>query len=407
MALLLNSSGLVNEIATAILESAIRPYEEFALATAFQIVAACAQGSYCLPDGRPLCLYQMVLAPASAGKGAYVNAAKETIKKVFPRLLGAEPGSREGLRFILHEWNAKTLVIDEFQGFLEKLSDDSNVHIRGVADDFKEIWPGVSSLLGIITKTSSSPPLENPKLGVFGVGTPTGVAKSMTGGVITDGLLSRFNIFTITEICKKRITVPPFNPEPFRLRLLDLVDEGKNAKAEVVLDTWFEKWRAAKTQDKHVPQALATRCLNIDPDALDLVRFRDEVWECYLIAEPNSARGSVYDRGSSRGLQYAALHCLGRGSTTINLKDVQVGLNFAEISINHTLKLIEEESAESPEEKDVKRILKQLRKEPMTMRDLRRYSHLVGQRFDRALKHLIDSGQVASAQGLLHCIDDN
>ena len=407
MSLVSKTTGLVNEIATALLDCAVRPYEEFALATAFQTIAACAQGSYCLPDGRPLCLYQMVLAPASAGKGLYVNAAKELIKSVFPRLLGAEPGSREGLRFILHEWNAKTLVIDEFQGFLEKLSDDSNVHIRGVADDFKEIWPGVSSLLGIITKTSSSPPLEQPKLGIFGVGTPTGVAKSMTGGVVTDGLLSRFNIFTVTEITKKRLTVPKFDPGPFRLRLLDLVDEGKNSMAEVVCETWFEKWRMAKTQDKHMPQALAKRCLNIDPDALEIVRLQDEQWEHWLIADPEGSRGSIYDRGASRGLQYAALHCLGRGSTTINVKDVQVGLNFAEVSIHHTLKLIDEESAESPEEKDTKRMLKQLRKRPMTTRDLRRFSNIVGTRFDKAFSHLLASGQIVSLQGLIHCTEYN
>jgi len=407
MSLVSKTTGLVNEIATALLDSAVRPYDEFALATAFQIVAACAQGSYCLPDGRPLCLYQMVLAPSSAGKGAYLGAANETIKRVFPRLLGAEPGSREGLRFILHEWNAKTIIFDEFQETLSKFSDASNVHIHGISSDWKEIWPGVGSLLGIITKTSSSPPLERPRLGIFGVGTPTGVAKSMTGGVVTDGMLSRFNIFTIEKICRKRTNIQKFDPEPFRLRLLELVEEGKNRKEEVVLDTWFEKWRAGKTLEKHLPQALASRCLNIDPDALEIVRLQDEHWEAYLIDDPTSARGSIYDRGASRGLQYAALHCLGRGSTTINVKDVQVGLNFAEVSIHHTLKLIDEESAENPEEKDTKDILKQLRKRPMTRRDLMRSSHLVGERFKRAVRHLEDSEQIVKMQCLYHCKEYN
>ncbi len=402
-----DTSGLVNEITNAILDSAVRRYDEFALATAFQIIAACAQGSYCLPDGRPLCLYQMVLAPSSSGKGVYLNAAKECIKAAFPRLLGAEPGSREGLRLILHEWNAKTIIFDEFQDTLSKFSDDSNVHIHGISADWKEIWPGVSSLLGIITKTSSSPPLERPRLGIFGVGTPSGVAKSMNGGVVTDGLLSRFNIFTIEKICAKRATLPRFDPKPFRLRLLDLVDEGKNSKSDVTNDSWFEMWRTAKTQDKHEPQAFASRCLNIDPAAQDLVRSQDEQWELYLIDDPNSARGSIYDRGASRGLQYAALHCLGRGSTTISLKDVQVGLNFAEISIHHTLKLIDEESAESKEEKDCKKILKQLRKEPKNSRDLRMSSHVVGINFDRALTHLLKTGQVQQTGALYHCRIDN
>jgi hypothetical protein len=400
-----NTTGLVNELACAIIDSAIRQYEDFALAAALQVVAACAQGSYLLPDGRPLCLYQMVLAPASAGKGAYVGAVKDTLKRVFPRLLGAEPGSREGLRFILHEWNAKTLVIDEFQGFLEKLSDESNVHIRGVADDLKEIWPGVGNLLGIVTKTSSSPPLEQPKLGVFGVGTPTGVAKSMTGGVISDGLLSRFNIFHVEEIHKKRVSVPRFNPDPFRLRLLDLVNEGQNKNGDVTHDSWFERWRTGKTLDKHEPQALATRCLNIDPDAQELIRLQDEHWEQFLIADPNTASGSVYDRGASRGLQYAALHCLGRMSTTINLTDVQFGLNFAEVSINHTLRLIDEEAAESKEEKDCKKILKQLRKKPMNRRELMRASHLILANFNRAIDHLSESGQVRQTGEFYHCTD--
>ena len=404
-----DTSGLVNEIATAIFASAFRGYEDFALASAFQIIAACAQGSYLLPDGRPLCLYQMVLAPASAGKGAYIGAVKETIKAAFPRLLAAEPGSREGLRFIMHEWNAKTLVIDEFQGFLDKLGDDSNPHIKGIADDFKEIWPGTSGLLGIATKTTSSPALKRPRLGVLGVGTPSGVAKAIKGGVVSDGLLSRFNIFHIARVVESVSRGrPEFNAEKYRIRLFTMAKEGMNEKAgcDVTHESWFDRWK--KEQPEHEPQALSSIRMSIEPDADELIEYHQKQWERYLISEPESAAGAVYDRGATRGLQYAALHCLGRGDTCIRLKDVQVGLNFALVSIENTLRLIDEEVAECKEEKDCKTLLKTLRKHgPLISRELRSKSHLYGNMFTNALAHLTATGEVQQTGALYHCRIDN
>ena len=404
-----DTSGLVNEIATAIFASAFRGYEDFALASAFQIIAACSQGSYLLPDGRPLCLYQMVLAPASAGKGAYIGAVKETIKAAFPRLIASEPGSREGLRFIMHEWNAKTLVIDEFQGFLDKLGDDSNPHIKGIADDFKEIWPGTSGLLGIATKTTSSPALRRPRLGVLGVGTPSGVAKAIRGGVVSDGLLSRFNIFHIARVVESVSRGrPEFNPEKYRTRLFTMAKEGMNEKAgcDVTHESWFDRWK--KEQPEHEPQALSSIRMSIEPDAEELIEYHQKQWERYLISEPESAAGAVYDRGATRGLQYAALHCLGRGDTCIRLKDVQVGLNFALVSIENTLRLIDEEVAECKEEKDCKTLLKTLRTHgPLISRELRSKSHLYGNMFTNALAHLTATGEVQQTGALYHCRIDN
>jgi hypothetical protein len=400
-----DTSGLVNEIATAIFASAFRGYEDFALASAFQIIAACAQGSYLLPDGRPLCLYQMVLAPASAGKGAYIGAVKETIKAAFPRLISAEPGSREGLRFIMHEWNAKTLVIDEFQGFLDKLGDDSNPHIKGIADDFKEIWPGTSGLLGIATKTTSSPALKRPRLGVLGVGTPSGVAKAIKGGVVSDGLLSRFNIFHIARVVESVSRGrPEFNPEKYRIRLFTMAKEGMNEKAgcDVTHESWFDRWK--KEQPEHEPQALSSIRMSIEPDAEELIEYHQKQWERYLISEPESAAGAVYDRGATRGLQYAALHCLGRGDTCIRLKDTQVGLNFALVSIENTLRLIDEEVSECKEEKDCKKILKQLRnKGPQKGRVLRSNSNLYEPNFSRALNELILRDEVMEVEKIFYC----
>jgi len=392
------ADGLVKVLAHDILNSSIRQYEMFALASACQIIAACAQGSFSLPDGKPISLYQMILAPSSAGKGSYIEAIKETVGAVSWKLIGAEPGSREGLRADLHEWNARTIVLDEFQGFLAKLSDDGTPHIKGISDDLKESWPGVKQLQTIKTKTGTTQPVRTPRIGMMGVGTPSGVAKHFGGGVVEDGLLSRFNIFVLDKVTRKRHDRSRFDENKYSDVLHRMFAKGVDFTDPVTNDHWYDSW--AKSPTPHNPQMTTPHRLSIEQEALALLRECDSHWEQKLLEDASNPAGSIWDRAARRAEIYAAIHCLGCVRKTITLHDVQFGLMMAETSANNAVALICDHSAQDDDEKDRKKLLRTIKKHEaqrlLTARTLSRYANLYGKRFDVALKSLLQSGEAIS-----------
>jgi hypothetical protein len=396
-------NGIVQSISLAILNSAVREYGVFAAAAACQIVAAAAQGVYCLPDGRPLSLYQLLLAPASAGKGQYQGAVKKLVHEIYPVLLGGEPGSREGLRQDLHAWNVRLIVIDEVQDFLAKLTDDSNVHIKGISTDLKEVWSGTDKLQSISTKTSFSHELKHPRINFLGVGTVEGTGKSLSGSVVGGGLASRFNIFTAgTEMParKKRQTWPlKCQDELSALRRLAL--EGMVEKPFIGMARYIELRMAyIKKPEDHEPQMIPEKRLAITPEASDLIWEHEQAWEMMLLRDPTSPEASIYDRAGTQALIYAAIHCIGRGYEKIDKEDVCFGTDMASLAAESACKLMLEHGATSNDEATHKRILRSLAKHgAQSKRDLQRSSTVWGAAFVKALEGAVNSGEVIMVDG--------
>ena len=391
-------NGLINSLALAILNSAIREYGIFAAAAACQIVAAAAQGVYCLPDGRPLSLYQLLLAPASAGKGHYQSSVKRLVSEIYPVLLSGEPGSREGLRQDLHAWNVRLIVIDEIQDFLAKLTDDSNVHIKGISTDLKEIWSGTDKLQSISTKTSFSHEIKHPRVNFLGVGTVDGTGKSLSGSVVGGGLASRFNIFTAgTEMpaLKKRETWPiTCRQELSALRRMAF--EGLAEKPFIGMPKYIERRLAyIKKPDDHEPQMRAEKTLGITAEASDIIWLHEQTWEKMLLQDPSSSDAAIYDRAGTQALVYAAIHCVGRGNEKIDKEDVCFGTEMASQAADSACKLMADHGACSIDESTHKRLIRSLAKHgPLSKRDLQRSSTVFGATFVKALDGAMKSGEV-------------
>jgi hypothetical protein len=397
-------NGLVKEIADLILDSAQRRYPTFAIATAMQCVAAAAMGTYLLPDGRPMCLYQMLLAPAAVGKGAYYNAANSLITAVSEQLIADEPGSKEGLRRMLLEWNARVFCIDEIQDFLAKMADD-NPHLKGIGTDIKEIWSGVPKLRSVSIKTSVSPSIVRPLMGFFGTGTTNETAQYFSGSVAGGGLVSRFAVFVVENAGGLQQDPPAPDWSAISGKLYRIFHAGKTPEwKQRGFPDWYEYRKRLldpKGCNPEGPQVNPTHKMIIEQDARDVLWEQRKLWAGSLEEDATCIEGAIFDRAATNALMYASIHAIGRASRIITMADVNVGIDLARISAESTVALATGYGGETAPDRDAKKILRCLEKNPqgLTKRELNRASRLTGKRFADALGGLI------SAQNVVLTID--
>jgi hypothetical protein len=390
-------NGIVGELSDHILKSTVREYREFAVASAMQIVAACAQGTWRLPDGRPICLYQLVLAPASSGKGAYLGAVKRVLAKVSEQIVSNEPGSREGLRQGLQEWNSRTILLDEVQDFFKKLGSD-NPHIQGIGTDLKEVWSGVEKLQSISTKTAVSDPVKNPLIGFYGAGTIDGTAKQFCGDTVGGGLFSRFQVFfsdTVVE-AKREVSfedIPNIIGQLYAMFHQGKTEEWKNRG----FPEWMEYRKQLLKPVREIisPQMFPTRRLKITKEADDELWMYRQRWEADLLADPDSLAGAVWDRAATAALMYAALHCLGCRRTEIDIKDVHIGVDMAGVSASNAVKLALWYASSSEEQNDIKKVLRAIKRHvAIDRRTICRVTSLTVATVDSILINLQRTGDV-------------
>jgi hypothetical protein len=391
--------GLVSDISQYMLDSAVREYPQFAVASAMQIIAACAQGTYTLPDGRPLCLYQILLAPASSGKGAYLAAAKRILMEVAQQMVSSEPGSREGLRHGLQEWNARAILVDEVQDFFAKLASD-NPHIQGIGTDLKEIWSGVEKLQSIATKSNISEAVQNPLVSFYGTGVIKETAQHFCGSTSGGGLFSRFQIFFADEVVKAKRHISKTNIANICGDLRMIFHMGKTEEWKPKGIPQWNEYRQMlllppAKREIIAPQMKPMFALKITQEADDLLWEQRQHWETYLLTDADSIQGAIYDRASTAGLIYAACHALGCKRIEINKEDLCIGLALAEMSAENALKLSNNYAASTDDENTHKRILRSLTKHgPLSKRDLQRSSNVFGAAFVKALDGAMKSGEV-------------
>jgi hypothetical protein len=195
---------------------------------------------------------------------------------------------------------------------------------------------------------------------MMGVGTPSGVAKHFGGGVVEDGLLSRFNIFVLDKVTRKRHDRSRFDENKYSDVLHRMFAKGVDFSDPVTNDHWYDSW--AKSPTPHNPQMTTPHRLSIEQEALALLRECDSHWEQKLLEDASNPAGSIWDRAARRAEIYAAIHCLGCVRKTITLHDVQFGLMMAETSANNAVALICDHSAQDDDEKDRKKLLRTIKK---------------------------------------------
>lgn len=398
-----NVNGLVKAIADNLLKSSIREYPTFAVATAMQAVASAAMGTWSLPDGRPLCLYQLLLAPASSGKGAYLGGLKNLLLKAGEQMLAGEPGSREGVRRLLLEWNARLFCIDEVQEFFAKLGDE-NPHIKGIGTDLKEIWSGVDKLQSIATKTTISQSIQSPLAGFFGTGTTNEAAQHFSGSVAGGGLVSRFCVFVVDDVgaAKRYQESVDWELQAGALRKMFHCGKTEDWKHRGIPE-WNEyrkKLLDPKGCNPEGPQVFPRRRLKISEDADEALWQQRQLWEYHLLSDCQGVEGAIFDRAATNALIYSALHAVGMQSEIITLEDVNVGIELARVAAENAIELANKYGGETSPDRDAKKILRALEKHgPMDKRTLARMSNLYGGRFVAALTGLEQANNVIFTMG--------
>jgi hypothetical protein len=391
-------NGLVKELADIFLAASPREYPTFAIASAMQAIATAAQGTFLLPDGRPLCLYQLLLAPASVGKGGYVGTLKNLLFKTSEQMIGGEPGSREGLRRLLLEWNARLFVIDEIQEFFGKMADE-NPHIKGIGTDLKEIWSGVECLQSIATKASITHSVKLPFAGFYGTGTTSETAQFFSGSVAGGGLVSRFAVFVVDEAVEVKRAIDRPDLTEVSGKLYEIFHAGKTPEwKQRGFPDWYE-YRKRLLDPKGCtpegPQVMPKKRLSIEQGADDILWEQRKLWERFILGDATSPEGPIWDRAGTMALIYASLHAIGRRKSTITLEDVNVGIDFAKLAAEASIELSNKYGGETSPDRDAKKILRVLAKAgPMTKRELSRASRLSGKRFAEALGGLIAAQNV-------------
>lgn len=392
-------NGLCREIAQNLLNSSVREYPDFAVAVAMQAIATAAMGTWTLPDGRPLCLYQLVLAPASSGKGAYLAGLKNILLTAGEQMMAGEPGSREGLRRQLLEWNARIFCIDEVQDFFAKLASD-NPHIQGIGTDLKEIWSGIDKLQSIATKTTISQSVARPFAGFFGTGTTTETAQYFSGNVSGGGLVSRFAVYFAEDVgpAKRNQERIEWEPQAGQLRKMFHVGKTPEWKQRGIPD-WNEyrkKLLDPKGCNPEGPQVNPKRRIQINRAADDALWEQRQLWEQHIMADCHGVEGAIWDRAATNAIIYAALHAIGMASEIITLDDINIGIELARKAAENAIALSSNYGGEGAPDRDAKRILRALQKHgPLTKRELSRTSHLTGKRFAEALGGLVAAQNVA------------
>lgn len=396
-------NGLCKEIAQNLLNSSVREYPDFAVAVAMQAIATAAMGTFTLPDGRPLCLYQLALAPASSGKGAYLGGLKNVILAAGEQMMAGEPGSREGLRRQLLEWNARLFCIDEIQDFFAKLASD-NPHIQGIGTDLKEIWSGIDKLQSIATKTTISQSVALPLAGFFGTGTTNETAQYFSGNVSGGGLVSRFAVFFVDDVGPAKRSQERIEWEPQAGKLRKMWHAGKTSEwKQRGVGEWNDYRKRLldpKSCNPEGPQVRPSRRMKINQAADDALWEQRQLWERYILADCNGIDGAIWDRAATNALIYSALHAIGMGSETITLEDVNVGIDIARKAAENAVSLSSSYGGETSLDRDAKKILRALEKHgPMDKRALARMSNLYGARFVTALKGLEEANNVCFTLG--------
>lgn len=403
-------NGIVADLTEYLLQSSIREYPAFAVASAMQIVAACAQGTYLLPDGRPLCLYQLLLAPASGGKGAYFGAMKKILTDVSEQIVGNEPGSREGLRHTLHEWNSRAICQDEVQDFFKKLGSD-NPHIQGIGTDLKEIWSGTDRLLSITTKSAVSESVKRPLVSFYGTGTTAETAEQFCGSTVGGGLFSRFQVFFEDTVVGQKRSGKKIDIEMIVGNLYSMFHSGKTEEwKDKGFSEWNEYRRQLLTPKREIrgPQMMPRRKLNITQEADDTVWEYRQRWEQYLLSDPDSVAGAVWDRAATSAVIYAACHALGCRRTEITLQDVNIGIDIAGVSAQNAVKLAFWYAAKSDLQRDMKKVLRTIKRHiQVDKRTICRATHLTGDQVEQILVSLQRSGDVLFTSNRYQLVSDD
>jgi hypothetical protein len=415
------SRGLVKEISETILKEAIRPYPQFALASALGILAGVAQGSFSLAsltDDRKaqgsLSLFQWVTSPPGSGKNAYLRAIDTYLSHVDFRLVSAKVGSSYGLRGGLYLYNSQTLIVDEFQDELNKLV-NAGPYSQQILTDMKEFFNDLTVCRGTMTKGMRFPDVQLPRLSIFGAGTGSGFKEHLTKDLVGGGFLSRFLYWPYTELPEvnagHQIGFEPVKSQIEVLKQIYYVGQTEAGAVSGFKDAQDELFKAGNKGNQPKPHQAQTSPLSLIPFDQDAKKLFGEYMhklDCQyrrLVAsdqgEVSISPASITARACQIALKVSALHALGDNRVVVNSQDATFAVSLVDLLSGELIRTVLENAGRTQYSEKSETVMRALAKfsEPVSRHDFLGFCHMPGGEVASILIDLETSGVILAFQG--------
>jgi hypothetical protein len=409
------TEGLVFSIAHNVLKGAHRQYPQLALATAFGVVGACAQGSFKIQNkGERLSSYNWIVAPSAAGKNAYIDYVSRCLYQVDPRIVFDRLGSHHGLRSSLFVSNSGISVIDEFQDELQKLSGKGASSFQSqILTEMKELFNDLDELKAVRLAAKRYPAIKFPIYSVFAAGTIEGLTACLSNSVVGGGLASRFMVWPVINVPDKLLDANKIGIAESTIKQLRLLRDmsqtptGRQQLQDIdaVHNMFNESVEKPDKKIEHIVQFVLGERLGMSDEAKDLlnnfIRSQEKLYKTSLSnneAGNDVSAGSIQDRAPQYALKIAALHTCGKIMDTIEAKDMRIGIEISKLNTDWLANHILNHAGDAGFSKTVRRVKTAIAGvgRPASKRDIYAATgnHMKAQELYEALNTLALSGDV-------------
>ena len=216
--------GLIGSIGQWLLAASLRRQPALCLGSAIATVGAILGRRVELGSLRTN-VYCLGIAETGAGKDIGIRGPMELLALAgLQRLVGPSIWKSDaGLRQALVREPSHVCLIDEFTQFLRVSAGGPGQippHIAGIKTHLLEFYSAASSIhvaAAYADEKHQPPPILEPNLCIYGVGTPRDLGASFTRGAMSDGFLNRWLVFFSDE------ALPPAQQSPTRKPPIALV----------------------------------------------------------------------------------------------------------------------------------------------------------------------------------------
>ena len=408
--------GVMAETVEMALKASHKPQKSLLTLAILTAMASAVDGRFHIIGGTRLNIYGLGVAETGEGKDLPGRLAEEFASTAGARLIG-KPASGQGLEDSLIDDQGMLTRIDEVGHFLRNLqSQNVASHQRELVENLLKLFSASQGKYLTRVKATSkgtTPPREltNPCLSFLGFTTPSALSDGLTRESVEQGLLNRFILAMGDTNVRQRNTSHHIQLDIEALKVIQNVDfdfdDGPKGNLEAILGkriTRGSEWRiirycdfdgAAEYLDESMNRFQDEASEAPTPEARALLRRSLEkvkriagvlaVWD-----DPKRPRieiehlewaESVVRASNTNLLNFAAHHIHDSHilADAARVADVMAKILRHEIKLHKTPEL------------DIKRHEKNWVSKTATLRN----SKLDSKRFSEALRHLVESGEVA------------
>lgn len=338
-------------------------------------------------------LFVLALAPTGAGKDHARNINRDLLLAAGGgEYVGSESiGSAAGIITALDKQPVLLMQLDEIADMLTTMRNATkSPHLYQIGPTLK----AVKTSAGRVCKGPALKHEENlkelrfPHLVIYGTSIPDGFWESISSTQVFDGLLSRFLVFETgyVRVCKDAADAKP--PESLVLAVSDWLHFGfpppQGAFAAAVAKHQLSEPTFAAIQ--HTPEALERA-----------IGHMDQINERQIEeAKTDSARAAIWSRTSENTNQLALLFACSRCGASgdgleITLPDINLAVQLSNWLTRRMLTRVKSHVSETEHERQTKRVLRQVPKGGIFLRDLQRLCQWIKPRdFHDLLSSLVE-----------------